>query len=116
MLRVVAFWMPHPGGGPFHWSVWPITILSVVGLWRLIQMKHRIAFEMALVFLSYPLMYYVIVADTRYRYPIMWLSLLAAGFICDRWYDGLTRRRGRYAIEPDAEPSGREAAPTKLSH
>jgi hypothetical protein len=28
----------------------------------------------------YPLMYYIVVSDVRYRYPILFLSLLSAGY------------------------------------
>ena len=109
-LRVIAFWMPDPSGGPFHWSVWPVTLLSALGLWRLTQMKQPIASEMALVFLIYPLMYYLIVADTRYRYPIMWLSLLAAGFACDHLWNSLKQGRRRSAVAPGAAPKEIAAA------
>jgi hypothetical protein len=101
VLRIVAFWMPLPSGGPFHWSVWVVTILSAAGLWQLIRLRVPIGFDMAAIFLIYPLMYYVIVAGTRYRYPIMWLSLLAAGFACDRLWSRMMHRW----------PDGRKAAP-----
>ena len=29
----------------------------------------------------YPLLYYVVVSDVRYRYPVLWLSLLCAGYL-----------------------------------
>lgn len=91
-LRVVAFWMPLPSGGPYHWSIWIVTILSIFGFRWLIQLRYPIAFEMAGIFLLYPVMYYVVVADTRYRYPIMWLTLLAAGFACDHLWDSINSR------------------------
>jgi hypothetical protein len=28
----------------------------------------------------YPLMYYIVVSDLRYRTPVLWLSLLPAGY------------------------------------
>ena len=39
---------------------------------------------LAAVWLLYPLMYYVVVSSDRYRYPILWTSLLAAGFFVER--------------------------------
>ncbi|HLK46795.1 MAG TPA: hypothetical protein VKT49_01595 [Bryobacteraceae bacterium] len=98
-LRIVAFWMPLPSGGPFHWSLWVVTILSIPGLWRLIRLRLPIAFEMVAIFLVYPLMYYVIVAGTRYRYPILWLSLLAAGFTCDWLWSSLRHRIARTFVQ-----------------
>jgi hypothetical protein len=39
--------------------------------------------------LIYPLMYYIVVSDVRYRLPVLWLSLLAAAqfvvWAWDRW-------------------------------
>ncbi len=31
------------------------------------------------VLLIYPLMYYIVVSDVRYRLPVLWLTLVAAG-------------------------------------
>jgi hypothetical protein len=33
------------------------------------------------IFLLYPLLYYVVVSEERYRLPILWLSCLAAGYL-----------------------------------
>jgi len=35
---------------------------------------------LAAVFSVYPLVYYVMVSDIRYRIPILWLSCLTAGY------------------------------------
>jgi hypothetical protein len=34
-----------------------------------------------LVFLLYPLTYYIVVSGIRYRVPILWVSTLAAGYL-----------------------------------
>ena len=33
------------------------------------------------IFLLYPLLYYVVVSEERYRLPILWLSCLTAGYL-----------------------------------
>ena len=35
------------------------------------------------VYALYPVMYYVVVSDVRYRYRILWLTLLPAGLFVD---------------------------------
>jgi hypothetical protein len=38
------------------------------------------------VLLVYPMMYYIVVSDVRYRLPVLWLSLLpAATFVMSCW-------------------------------
>ena len=36
------------------------------------------------VFVVYPPMYYVVISDPRYRYPILWMSLLGFGYAVER--------------------------------
>jgi hypothetical protein len=46
-------------------------------------------------------MYYLIVSDPRYRYPILWLTLLPAGYFLSRLADQLTtKRRSDHAAHP----------------
>ena len=59
--------------------VWLITGLSVPGLVLMAWRCERATYFLA-VLLVYPLMYYVVVTDMRYRYPILWISALAAGY------------------------------------
>lgn len=74
--RFVEFWFPSPAYGVYGRSVWLVTALSIPGLF-LMRRTPRIPF-IAAVFLLYPCLYYVVVSD--YRYPILWLSLLPAGY------------------------------------
>jgi len=32
----------------------------------------------------YPPIYYVVVSDVRYRYPVLWLTFLSAGYLLTR--------------------------------
>ena len=40
----------------------------------------------------YPLMYYIVIADVRFRYPVLWLSLLPAGYFLAYLADAGQRR------------------------
>jgi len=84
MDRIREFWFPRLQERPFKASaIWVVTILSIPGLIVMICRRERITLFVIPVLLLYPLMYYVVVSDVRYRYPVLWLSLLPAGyFIC----------------------------------
>ncbi len=81
LFRFVAFWFPTTFEHPFKAMViWTFTLLSIPGL--VLMAFHRLsvtAFVVA-VLAGYPLIYYVVVSDVRYRYPVLWLSLLPAGY------------------------------------
>jgi hypothetical protein len=85
--RVRDFWFPIPDGHPFQSTViWISTVLSIPGL--LVMMRKRNEFRMftGFVLLVYPMMYYIVVSDVRYRLPVLWLSLLpAATFVMSCW-------------------------------
>jgi hypothetical protein len=82
--RIVTFWFPRRVEHPFKASViWVFTYLSLPGLALMAYRRVRVTIFALLVLLVYPLVYYVIVADVRYRYPILWLSLLPAGYFLE---------------------------------
>jgi hypothetical protein len=79
MRRVRWFWFPSLGNPWDTFPVWLITLLSTAGLW-LIAKKNRIAaWLLASTWLCFPLIYYLVQFDPRYRYPIYWTTLLATG-------------------------------------
>jgi hypothetical protein len=43
---------------------------------------------LALWLLLFPLIYYVIQFDLRYRFPILWVTLLLAGFLISEFVKG----------------------------
>jgi 4-amino-4-deoxy-L-arabinose transferase-like glycosyltransferase len=81
LRRALQFWFPKPSS-PVHTSyvIWLITALSIPGL--ILALRNRVPFAWFILFVSavYPLMYYVVVSADRYRYPVLWLSLLPAGY------------------------------------
>jgi len=79
--RFVEFWFPDPNA---YWLrcyvIWAITLLSLPGIVLMLRHGQRIAFFILGVWLIYPPVYYVMVSIDRYRYPILWTSLLPAGY------------------------------------
>lgn len=64
--------------------IWLATLLSIPGLILMVRRGEAIAFYFVAVLTIYPLMYYMVVTDVRYRYPVLWISLLCAGyFLCE---------------------------------
>jgi hypothetical protein len=81
LARARDFWFPPLKEHPVHSVViWLATLLSVPGL--LLMRFHRVRVTPFFFFglFIYPLMYYVVVSDVRYRLPILWLSLLPTGY------------------------------------
>jgi hypothetical protein len=81
MSRFAQFWFPPAGEFSYmNYTIWIATVFSVPGLFLLAWRRERIVLFIAAVLFLYPLMYYVVVSDVRYRYPILWLSALPAGY------------------------------------
>lgn len=104
MTRTIEFWFPArevipPGyeyasnfGIPHYaqsvarqqnriaYAIWIVTILSLPGLVLMARSREPFVLFVLTVMAIYPLMYYVVVSDMRYRYPVFWLSLLPAGY------------------------------------
>lgn len=79
--RVVDFWFPDPGFSPYSsYAIWVITVLSIPGIVLSIGRREATTPLILSIWLIYPLMYYVVFSADRYRYPILWTSLLPAGY------------------------------------
>jgi hypothetical protein len=78
--RIRDFWFPVPWDSRFESAViWLATALSIPGLVIMGRRHDRVLVFVLLALLIYPLMYYIIISDVRYRLPVLWLSLLPAG-------------------------------------
>jgi len=82
LTRIGEFWFPPVDqSSMFHADI--ISLITTLSIPGLIFMGHRrepvTPFVLG-VLLLYPLIYYIVVIDVRYRYPILWLSLLPAGY------------------------------------
>ena len=78
-----------------------ITLSAFWGVCLLLREGAPIAVVFLLLWISQPLVYYVIQADERYRFPIEWSILLCAGhaamFICRDIQRRFALRQRRFA-------------------
>jgi len=80
--RIAEFWFPVPTPPRrATYMIWIITLLSIPGFLLLLYRRLPVAALFAAIFLLYPLLYYVVVSEGRYRLPILWLSCLSAGYL-----------------------------------
>jgi 4-amino-4-deoxy-L-arabinose transferase-like glycosyltransferase len=81
MQRIAEFWFPSPVRVGLHvYAIWAITLLSIPGIVLMIRHREKAAWFFLWVWIVYPLVYYVVYSSDRYRYPILWTSLLPAGY------------------------------------
>lgn len=93
--RLREFWFPPLQNHPFNVCViWAVTVLSIPGLILMMRRREPTVLFVLAVLLIYPLMYYVVVSDVRYRYPVLWLSLLPAGYFAANCYRSLKEHDG----------------------
>jgi hypothetical protein len=85
-LRFVAFWFP-PGNGTSYsllgrgrrferLTILIMTLLSVPGLFILRKQDRKSAVLCTVCLALFPLVYYVLQYEYRYRYPILWVTFL----------------------------------------
>ncbi len=87
--RVLFFWFPTETGKladvwreRWAWVVYPATLLSVPGLLILWRVSRPGALLLLTLLVLYPPIYYLVLSEYRYRFPIMWVtSVLAAAAI-----------------------------------
>jgi hypothetical protein len=60
--------------------IWLVTALSVPGLFLMVLKREPVSAYVLTVLGIYPLMYYIVLIDMRFRFPTIWLSLLPAGY------------------------------------
>ena len=98
MARALQFWFPATESVPaskiypdfmrqwvrqqnwIAYAIWLVTGLSIPGIILMARRREALTGFVASVLAIYPLLYYVVVSDMRYRYPILFLSLLPAGY------------------------------------
>ena len=81
--RFALFWFPVKGLAPFRRfpaAVWATTLISFLGFVFLWKRKREVAWFLGGTLLVYPPIYYLVQFEPRYRDPIMWISLLLAGY------------------------------------
>jgi len=79
--RMFEFWFPQAAPLYSTFTIWAATGFGVPGLILLMYRRIPVSLYIIAVSAAYPLLYYIVVADVRYRYPLLWLSLLCAGYL-----------------------------------
>jgi hypothetical protein len=80
--RFRMFWFPDADGSPWHArSIAAVTILAALGMALLARRRDPVVAFFIGVLLIYPLLYYFVQSDPRYRTPILWIPLLAGGYL-----------------------------------
>ena len=74
----VAGWIAYRNRAA--WVIRIVTCLSIPGLVLMLLRREAVVLYVLAALGIYPLLYYVVVADQRYRVPVLWLSLLPAGY------------------------------------
>jgi hypothetical protein len=81
LTRVKEFWFPEPQPPAYtFYAIWAITALSIPGMILMAKNRLPVAWFVLVLWTVYPLMYYIVVSSDRYRYPVIWSSLLPAGY------------------------------------
>jgi hypothetical protein len=80
LRRIRLFWFPRAERRWESALVWVITALSLPGLILLAKKNQFAAWVIATAWILFPLIYYFVPFEPRYRYPIYWTSLLPAGY------------------------------------
>lgn len=82
--RVGYFWFPplepHLNGIISSLLTWCFTLTGIAALFMMLQHHRWSALAIGVVWLTYPLVYYLLQFDLRYRYPIEWTFLFAASY------------------------------------
>jgi hypothetical protein len=83
-VRFAAFWLPPANEGPFtllgrggrlqRLAIGIMTLLSIPGLFILWRRDTKSAVLCSLCLILFPLIYYIVQHDDRYRYPILWVT------------------------------------------
>jgi hypothetical protein len=88
LARWRDFWLPETGSDQFPYAeaVWITTLLSLVGFLLMRAPLPGWTYMIA-VSIVVPLPYYIVVADIRYRTPIIWIAQIAAGYALIRTWE-----------------------------
>jgi hypothetical protein len=83
--RMLYFWFPTPKDLRVPaYGTWLVTALSIPGLILLWRSRADLALFVTAASLVYPAVYYIVVADIRYRAPFAWIAVIPAAYLCGR--------------------------------
>jgi len=87
--RIRLFWFPEIGSS----LLTLITLLGFAGAAVLFKQNREAFWNLAIPLIVYPPVYYLTQNFPRYRYPILWISFLLAGYVVTQMLDRLSIRR-----------------------
>ena len=85
--RVVEFWFPVEA-----YSFWIVTVLAIPGIVLIYRRGGSAGWAILAACLLFTMLYSITELTPRYRYPIMWMTLIQAGYALDRLCTSLRRR------------------------
>jgi hypothetical protein len=86
--RVFYFWFP-PMQRMWQSAIYAlITVLGFAGTWAALRRKQMAVWLIISIWLTFPLIYYVIESYARYRYPMDWTFLLMGSYGLVVWLMG----------------------------
>jgi hypothetical protein len=99
----VYFWFPPGQWLPLRLVRGLLTVLAGAGLWILLARKSPAGYVLAVIWIVFPLIYYVVYWSSRYRYPMEWTLLLAAAVVpCALWSRFTRSNEAGVQIRPPA--------------
>jgi hypothetical protein len=115
VLRFLLFWFPIPlreiGPKAIIRSAIPcmLTLAAFIGFFRLWQRGYRVAPMITVIWVMFPIVYYFVVHDPRYRYPIEWTINFCASYLLIEALSrlGLGAAAVSHDLEREADPKGR---------
>ena len=79
--RVVYFWFTPYTSQPWkNLVLTPLSAMAFYGLWVMVRRRQPLGFLLLGMWMAFPLVYYLVQTDTRYRYPIEWTFVLLGVF------------------------------------
>lgn len=79
-VRTVSFWFPRYPMRQWYkiLPAYMLTVLAFTGLYNAVKRRLPIGIFFACLWFGFPLVYYVVQMDTRYRFPLDWSEFLLA--------------------------------------
>jgi hypothetical protein len=94
--RFVFFWFAFPRTQPLKFLLLALlTVVASLGLWLAIRRHRPLGLSILCLWIGYPVAYYILQTDGRYRYPIDWTFTLLAVYILTKplWKESGFERR-----------------------
>lgn len=106
--RIIGYWFPSPQ------SAIPVrlaTLLSLPAFYLWLRRRLTVGYFLIAIAALYPLVYYLVLLDIRYRYPVLWISLLGAGYTLTEALTAISRKAAQTNTTYPAPPSPQTDAP-----